>query len=103
MKEYILSHLCISAFPFGMMGFDPTRFAANMQAQMQGLSLGLQNMGANIQSTVQRTVADGIRRAQASGNYIDTSDLRPGEYRRYTDRNGNTIGFAYRYCPASQE
>ena len=85
------------------MGFDPTRIAANMQAQMQGLSLGLQNMGANIQSTVQRTVADGIRRAQASGNYIDTSDLRPGEYRRYTDRNGNTIGFAYRYCPTSQE
>ena len=76
-----------------MTGFDPSRFAAQMQAQMQGLSFGLQNMGANIQ----RTVADSIRRAQESGNFIDTSDLQPGEFRRFTDRDGNPTGFAFRY------
>lgn len=66
-------------FPFGMFGF-PEMFA------------GLRN----IQSMTQRMAAESIRRAQESGTYFDTSNLRPGEFRRFAGRDGSGRGFAFR-------
>lgn len=101
-------------FPWNMVGFNPAMFSAQLNAQMQGLNAGLQNMnaglqnmGANIQAMTQdivansliqahSSIADNIRRAQEAGTTFNFSDLRPGEFRRFTDREGNTRGFAFR-------
>ena len=76
------------------------------------MNLGLQNLGANIQamtqnivansinqaqSSFQAGIADKIRRAEAAGTTFDFSELRPGEFRQFTDREGNTRGFSHRY------
>ena len=115
MSEIKLIYLCVYypfKVPWNFIGFNPTSFNARFQSQLQGMNRGLQNLGANIQamtenivansisqaqSSFQTAIADKIRRAEAAGTTFDFSELRPGEFRQFTDREGNTRGFSRRY------
>ena len=95
-------------FPFQgsnfMAGFNP----------LQGMNLGLQNLGANIramtqnivansinqaQTSFQSSIANAIQRAEADGTRFDfQTELQQGEFRQFTDQTGITRGFYHRYC-----
>ena len=90
-----------------MAGFNP----------LQGMNLGLQNLGANIramtqnivtnsinqaQTSFQSSIANAIQRAEADGTRFDfQTELRAGEFRQFTDQTGTTRGFYHRYCIVS--